>query len=175
MIAAIIQQPSTYPLPQYRPELINRWHYVLNGMVQMGKLTQQQANAMKFPAPGDYVPQTSAPMSGIPTSSTWFTTSWSTSITSARRRSTPAGTRSVTSIDNAKMAELYQAVSDNEAQIDESSFPFDPTYMHAGAVLENPADGSIQALYPGPGYPGRSTTGPERSSPRVTARRSPAK
>ena len=52
VIAAIIQQPSNYPLPQYRAQLENRWHYVLNGMVQMGKLTQQQADAMKFPAPG---------------------------------------------------------------------------------------------------------------------------
>ncbi len=37
VIAAIVQQPSTYPLPQYRPELEARWHYVLNGMVQMGE------------------------------------------------------------------------------------------------------------------------------------------
>ena len=58
VIAAIIQQPSTYPLPQYRAQLVNRWHYVLNGMVQMGTLTQQQADTMKFPAPGNHVPQT---------------------------------------------------------------------------------------------------------------------
>ena len=64
-----------------------------------------------------------------------------------------------TSIDDAKMEALYQAVRDNEAQIDASSVPFDPTYMHAGAVLENPADGSIQALYPGPGYPGSKYNG----------------
>jgi membrane peptidoglycan carboxypeptidase len=31
--------------------------------------------------------------------------------------------------------------------------------MHAGAVLENPVDGSIQALYPGPGYPGAKYNG----------------
>src|SRR5258705_7859646 len=58
VIAAIIQQPSTYPLPQYRTQLEARWHYVLNGMVQMGTLTQQKAAAMKFPVPGDHVPQT---------------------------------------------------------------------------------------------------------------------
>ena len=51
VIAAIIQQPSTYPLPQYRAQLETRWHYVLNGMVQMGTLTEQKAAAMKFPAP----------------------------------------------------------------------------------------------------------------------------
>ena len=38
MIAAMIQQPSTYPLPQYRAQLEARWHYVLNGMVAMGTL-----------------------------------------------------------------------------------------------------------------------------------------
>ena len=36
VIAAIIQQPSTYPLAQYRTQLEARWHYVLNGMVKRG-------------------------------------------------------------------------------------------------------------------------------------------
>jgi membrane peptidoglycan carboxypeptidase len=31
--------------------------------------------------------------------------------------------------------------------------------MHAGAVLENPADGAIQAIYPGPGYIGYKYNG----------------
>ena len=68
MIAAIIQQPSNYPLPKYRAQLEDRWHYVLNGMVQMGTLTAQQAAAMKFPAPGNPCRRPSAAMSGIPTS-----------------------------------------------------------------------------------------------------------
>jgi membrane peptidoglycan carboxypeptidase len=59
-----------------------------------------------------------------------------------------------TTIDDAKMAALYAAVRDNEATMDASGVPFNPTYMHAGAVLEDPATGAIQALYPGPGYPG---------------------
>ena len=37
VIAALIQQPSTYPLPQYRPELEARWHYVIDGMVADGQ------------------------------------------------------------------------------------------------------------------------------------------
>ena len=80
-----------------------------------------------------------------------------------------------TSIDDAKMAGLYQAVRDNEAQIAGTAKPFDPTYMHAGAVLENPGDGSIQALYPDRVTRVRSTTGQGRSSPRASARRSPVK
>ena len=64
-----------------------------------------------------------------------------------------------TTIDDAKMKALYQAVIENEAQIDASGVPLDPTYMHAGAVLEDPASGAIQALYPGPGYPGAKYNG----------------
>ncbi len=48
-IAAIIQEPSTYWLLQYRPNLIARWHYVLNGMVSIGDLSQAQASSMTFP------------------------------------------------------------------------------------------------------------------------------
>ena len=159
VIAAIIQQPSTYPLPQYRPELINRWHYVLNGMVQMGNLTQQQANAMKFPDPGDYVPQTVGSDVWDPYILNMVYNELVDVYHFSQSQIYNGGYTIRTSIDDAKMAELYQAVRDNEAQIDASSVPFDPTYMHAGAVLENPADGSIQALYPGPGYPGSKYNG----------------
>ena len=159
VIAAIIQQPSTYPLPQYRPELINRWHYVLSGMVQMGKLTQQQANAMKFPVPGNFVPQTVGSDVWDPYVLNMVYNELIDVYHFSQSQIYTGGYTIRTSIDNAKMAELYQAVRDNEAQIDASSVPFDPTYMHAGAVLENPADGSIQALYPGPGYPGSKYNG----------------
>ncbi len=154
VIAAIIQQPSTYPLPQYRPELINRWHYVLNGMVQMGNLTAQQADVMKFPKPGDFTAQTVGKDVWDPYVLNMVYNELVDVYHFSQSQIYNGGYVIRTSIDDTKMAELYQAVSDNEAQMDASSVPFDPTYMHAGAVLENPADGSIQALYPGPGYPG---------------------
>src|SRR4029077_18908991 len=50
VIAAIIQEPSNYPLPQYRSNLISRWrNYVLKGLVQMHDITQAQADTMQFP------------------------------------------------------------------------------------------------------------------------------
>ena len=162
VIAAILQQPSTYPLPQYRPELINRWHYVLGGMVQMGKLTQQQANAMKFPVPSDYVPQTVGSDVWDPYILNMVYSELVDVYHFSQAQIYTGGYTIRTSIDNAKMAELYQAVRDNEAQMDASSVPFNPTYMHAGAVLENPADGSIQALYGGPGYIGWKYNGTGR-------------
>ena len=159
VIAAIIQQPSTYPLPQYRPELIARWHYVLNGMVQMGNLTAQQANAMKFPKPGDFAAQSVGNDVWDPYVLNMVYNELVDVYHFSQSQIYNGGYVIRTSIDNAKMAELYQAVRDNEAQIDASSVPFEPTYMHAGAVLENPADGSIQALYAGPGYPGQKYNG----------------
>ena len=159
VIAAIIQQPSTYPLPQYRPQLEARWHYVLNGMVQMGTLTAQQAAAMKFPTPGNHVPQTFGtrclgslrPQHGPERADHVYHLT--------QQQIYNGGYVIRTTIDDAKMAALYQAVRDNEAQINASSRPLAPSYMHAGAVLEDPASGAIQAMYAGPGYLGAKYNG----------------
>jgi len=166
VIAAIIQQPSNYPLPQYRAQLENRWRYVLNGMVQMGTLTAQQAATMKFPVPRSYVPQTVG-------SDVWdpyvLNMVWN-ELTDIYHLSTSqiynGGYVIRTSVDDKKMAALYAAVRANLATINASGNPFHPSYMHVGAVLEDPATGAIQALYPGPGYPGAKYNG---TGKRITA------
>ena len=151
VIAAIIQQPSNYPLPQYRPQLEARWHYVLNGMVQMGTLTEQQATTMKFPVPRDHVPQTYGTKVWDPYVLTMVYNELRDVYHFSNSQIYTGGYVIKTSIDDSKMAALYQAVSENEALINQSSeFPF-RSYMHAGAVLEDPGTGAIQALYPGPG------------------------
>jgi membrane peptidoglycan carboxypeptidase len=160
VIAAIIQQPSTYPLPQYRPQLENRWHYVLRGMVQMGSLTQQQADSMKFPAPaGNYVPRTVGTDVWDPYVLDMVYNELTDVYHFTQSQIYNGGYVIRTSIDDRKMAALYQDVRDTEGQINQSSFPFYPTYMHAAAVLEDPGTGAIQALYPGPGYPGSKYNG----------------
>ncbi len=159
VIAAIIQQPSTYPLPKYRAQLKNRWHYVLNGMVQIGTLTQQQANTMKFPAPGDHVPQSVGTDVWDPYVLAMVYNELRDVYHFTQTQIYNGGYVIRTTIDDRKMAALYQAVRDNVAQIDASGVPFNPAYMHAGAVLEDPATGAIQALYPGPGYPGSRYNG----------------
>ena len=162
VIAAIIQQPSTYPLPEFRAELVHRWHYVLNGMVQMGNLTAQQAAAMKFPAPGDNVPQSVGADVWDPYVLNMVYNELVDVYHFSPSQIYNGGYVIRTTIDDRKMAALYQAVRDNQALMDASSVPFDPTYMHAGAVLEDPATGAIQALYPGPGYPGSRYNGTGR-------------
>ncbi|HEY6791504.1 MAG TPA: transglycosylase domain-containing protein, partial [Trebonia sp.] len=69
VLASFIQQPANYPLPQYRAQLIARWHYVLQGMVTMGELTPAQAAAQKFPKLQTDSPDFS-PQSGTAASST---------------------------------------------------------------------------------------------------------
>jgi membrane peptidoglycan carboxypeptidase len=159
VIAAIIQQPSTYPLPQYRAELKARWQYVLNGMVQTGTLSQQKASAMKFPAPGDFVAQSVGSQVWDPYVLNMVYNELIDVYHFSQSQIYTGGYVIRTSIDDAKMAALYQAVITNEAVMDESSIPFNPLYMHAGAVLEDPATGAIEALYPGPGYPGAKYNG----------------
>jgi membrane peptidoglycan carboxypeptidase len=132
---------------------------VLNGMVQMGKLTAQQAAAMKFPKLGTYVPQSVGSDVWDPYVLNMVYNELTDVYHFSQSQIYNGGYVIRTSIDDAKMQALYQAIRDNEAQIDESSVPFDPTYMHAGAVLEDPATGAIQALYPGPGYPGSKYNG----------------
>ena len=163
VIAAILQQPSTYPLQQYRPQLEARWHYVLNGMVQMGTLSQATAQQLKFPAPGNHVAQSVGKDVWDPYILSMVYSELSEVYHLSQSQIYNGGYTIRTSIDDAKMRALYQAVSANEAQIDQSSsFPFNPTYMHAAAVLENPANGAIQAVYAGPGYPGSRYNGTGR-------------
>jgi membrane peptidoglycan carboxypeptidase len=159
VIAAVIQQPSTYPLPQYRAQLVNRWHYVLDGMVQTGAITQQQAAAMKFPKMGDYVPQSVGSDVWDPYVLNMVQNELEDVYHLTSSQILNGGYVIRTSINDAKMAALYQSVRDGEAQIDESSVPFSPTTMHAGAVLEDPSTGAIEALYPGPGYAGSKYNG----------------
>jgi membrane peptidoglycan carboxypeptidase len=161
VIAAMIQQPSTYPLPQYRPELEARWSYVISGMVEMGALTEQKAATAKFPKLGDYIPQTVGNNVWDPYILNMVYNELVQIYHFSPSQIYNGGYVIRTTIDDSKMAALYQAVMQNEAQINASANPFE-SYMHVGAVLEDPATGAIQALYPGPGYPGSRYNGTGR-------------
>ena len=163
VIAAIIQQPSTYPMARYRPQLEARWHYVLNGMVQMGTLTAQQAAALKFPVPGNHVPQTVGQDVWDPYVLNMVQNELEHVYHLSQQQIYNGGYVIRTTVSDKKMASLYQAVRDNEALINTSTgHPLDPSYMHAAAVLEDPASGAIQAVYAGPGYIGAKYNGTGR-------------
>ena len=169
VIAAMIQQPSTYPLPQYRPELEARWSYVITGMVQMGTLTAQDAATMKFPVPGDYLAQSVGPDVWDPYILDVVYNELVDVYHFSPSQIYNGGYKIVTSIDDAKMKALYQAVQQNEAAMAQGGVPL-PDYAQVGAVLENPATGAIEAMYPGPGYPGSKYVNHDGSTHKMTAK-----
>jgi membrane peptidoglycan carboxypeptidase len=169
VIAAMIQQPSTYPLPQYRPELMARWQYVITGMVRTGTLSAQDAAKAKFPKLGDYVPQTFGKDVWDPYVLNVVKNELTQVYHFSETQLDDGGYTIRTTIDDAKMAALYQAVQQNEVAMAQGGVPL-PYYAQVGAVLENPANGAIQAMYPGPGYPGSKYVDHEGGTHKMTAR-----
>jgi membrane peptidoglycan carboxypeptidase len=49
LLAAVLRAPSYYDPAAHHGQAVARWHYVLDGMVSTGHLTQPQADAMRFP------------------------------------------------------------------------------------------------------------------------------
>ena len=150
MIAAMPQAPDGYnPDPSsgvgYK-NLVYRWHYVLNSMVQMGWLSQSQASAQKFPKLVKA-----------------FNNSWSgyrgyimeavqneleTTYHYSAEQIANGGLRITTTLSQPMMNSLYASVKQEESLIKGGM----PNWAHAGAVLEQPSTGEIWAFYGGPNY-----------------------
>jgi membrane peptidoglycan carboxypeptidase len=165
VLASLIQQPSNYPLPQYRADLKGRWSTVLGDMVKDGFITQAQANAQKFPALLTDSGTASSPAAASAASSSdpWapyiMQTVYSelTAATAQGGANVPAqevktgGLRVVTTISSSMEKALYKAVDANIAAIKATPGAQFPSYVRVGAELQNPSNGEIIALYPGPG------------------------
>jgi membrane peptidoglycan carboxypeptidase len=164
VIAAIIQQPSNFPQPQYRPNLTARWHYVLNGMVQMKDITQAQADAMQFPK---MLTDTKASATRQAAGTTSSSDPWAqylmnvvynelTSPISVGGDGVPVttletgGLKIITTISRPMEVEMYHAVNENIAAIKASGYSL-PSYALIGAELQNPNTGAIVGMYPGRG------------------------
>jgi membrane peptidoglycan carboxypeptidase len=165
VIAAMIQQPSTYPLLQYRSDLTARWrNYVLDGLVKMHDITQAQADTMQFPKMLTDT-QSSAAEQAAGTTST--NDPWApylmnvvynelTSPVSLGGDGVPVATletgglKIITTISRPMEVEMYHAVNENIAAIKASGNSL-PSYALIGTVLQNPNTGAIAAMYPGRG------------------------
>jgi membrane peptidoglycan carboxypeptidase len=170
VIAAIIQAPSTYYLPQYRTNLETRWTYVLDGMVKIGDLSQAQANSMKFPKLLTDNPNYTAPglSTGCSTTSTqpwasYLMTQICSELTSpvkdggedvSQSDLDNGGMKVITTISLSMEQEMYKAVDENIAQIKntaEATVSTLPPWALIGAELQDPQTGAILAEYPGRG------------------------
>ena len=118
---------------------------------------------MKFPVPGDHVPQTVGtrrlgslrPQHGPERAR-------ATSTTCRRRRSTTAATSSAPPSTTRRWRRCTRPSARTKRRSTRAAVPFDLSYMHAGAVLEDPGTGAIQAVYAGPGYIGAKYNGTGR-------------
>jgi membrane peptidoglycan carboxypeptidase len=156
VIAAIIQQPTNYPLPQYRKDLIARWHdEVLDGMVKMGDLSQTAADTMKFPK---LLTDSGTQQQGMASSSD----PWAPYIMNVvanelegvdhltQTQLETGGYKIVTTISRPMEVQLYSAVETNVKLIRQEGYTL-PYYALIGAELQNPGNGAIVAMYPGRG------------------------
>jgi membrane peptidoglycan carboxypeptidase len=161
VIAAIIQQPSNYPQPQFRSALTARWHYVLNGMVKTGDLSQAQADSMSFP-------KLLTDQQSTGTQQAYGTTSsndpWAPYIMNVVYNELTApslehvstselengGLKIITTISRPMEVELYSAVNQNVKLIRQEGYTL-PSYAMIGAELQDPGTGAIVAMYPGRG------------------------
>jgi len=164
VIAALIQQPSLYPQPQYRANLTARWHYVLNGMVSLHDISQAQADTMRFPK---LLTDTQGAKTNEAAGTTSTSDPWAPYIMSEvyhELTDSPAlggdhvpvptletgGLKIITTISRPMEVEMYHAVNENIAAIKASGASM-PSYALIGTVLQNPDTGAIAAMYPGPG------------------------
>jgi membrane peptidoglycan carboxypeptidase len=158
LLAAIIQQPTNYPLPEYRSDLEARWQYVRQGLLSMNWITQAQYNAMSFPKFGDYIPQNFGPNVWDPYVLNVVQNELEGVEHLSQSKIFNNGYKIVTTIDPAKMDALYQSVGQQETAMVEGGEGLQ-SYMHVGAILENPNTSAIEAMYGGPGYPGSKYNG----------------
>ena len=150
VLAAIIQQPTNYPLPQFRAQLTARWHYVLNGMVTMGDLTQAQADTMAFPKMYDTPLQSYGADPWDPYVMGVVQNELEGVDHVTLQKLDTGGYKIVTTISRSMEAALYKSVDENIKAIHEQGNTL-PSYAMIGAELQNPGNGAIVAMYPGPG------------------------
>ncbi|HEX4256314.1 MAG TPA: transglycosylase domain-containing protein [Streptosporangiaceae bacterium] len=149
-IAAIIQSPSYYPTQAGQPALIQRWHYVLNGMVTMGDISAAKAASLKFPVPFKAHDQTAggSAYDQYVLDIVKNELSADYGLTSAQWDND--GLRIVTTLSKPMMDDLYHAVNVNEKQMAADGGAL-PSYAMVGAELQDPQTGTIAAFYGGPG------------------------
>jgi membrane peptidoglycan carboxypeptidase len=158
LIAAVIQQPSTYPLPQYHSNFVARWQYVVQGLVKMGKITPQAAASLTFPTFGDHQPQTYGNAVWDP----YVVDTVESELQEVDGYTMPElednGYKIITTVDPTKMNALYSAVQTEENDMAEDGEALQ-SYMHVGAVLVDPGSAGIVAMYGGPGFVGAKYNG----------------
>ncbi|WP_371518715.1 transglycosylase domain-containing protein [Kitasatospora sp. NBC_01300] len=155
-LASLLQAPSSYDVktatPANREKAIARWHYTLDGMVQLGFLTDAERTATTFPEPID--PQ---PATGLSGQAGYLVGVADDYLVSAGIIDTATlkagGWRITTTFDKPKQDAFHKAVQDELTdELDPQRRPATDTDVRvAGASVET-ATGRVVAVYGGPDY-----------------------
>jgi membrane peptidoglycan carboxypeptidase len=170
VIASMIQQPSYYsPNPKDGARyqgLVFRWKYVLGAMVKMGTLSQQDESAAlkKFPAVVKAVNNSWAGYNGYVMNAVLYELQHTYGY--SQHTIFNGGLRVITTFNQHLMKSLYATVRADRALMKHATPPSPPGgptvacgahgclphYVHIGALLEDPANGAVLAMYSGPNY-----------------------
>jgi membrane peptidoglycan carboxypeptidase len=136
--------------------LVSRWHTVLADMVQYGDISQAQADAQKFPK----IAKSNA-LAGWTGVQGYLMQMVEQELTAPKayggvgltdQQLSTGGYKIVTTFNMAEVKALAKSVNEIKAQIQAASGSRFPSYDRIGAVLENPKNGAIEAIYGGPGW-----------------------
>ncbi|MFJ2867319.1 transglycosylase domain-containing protein [Kitasatospora sp. NPDC087314] len=155
-LASLLQAPSSYDVktatPANREKAIARWNYTLDGMVQLGFLTNAERAATTFPEPND--PQ---PATGLSGQAGYLVGVADDYLVSAGIIDTATlkagGWRITTTFDKPKQDAFSKAVQDELTdELDPRTRPTTDTDVRVAGASVEPATGRVVAVYGGPDY-----------------------
>ncbi|NGO47789.1 transglycosylase domain-containing protein [Streptomyces ureilyticus] len=153
-LASLLNAPSKYDVtahPENRPAVVDRWNYVLDGMVEKKWLTPLERAGLEFPAPKEA--KGSAGLSGQRGYLVQAVKDYLTGgeIIDEETLAT-GGYRITTTIQKDKQNAFVKAVDDQVMdQLDKKSRKIDRN-VRAGGVSIDPATGKVVAMYGGIDY-----------------------
>jgi membrane peptidoglycan carboxypeptidase len=143
-LAAAIQTPSTFALPEYQGYALARWQYVVDGMVKLGAISPGDAAAMTFPKPDK---EAETPSLRGQTGYMWQLAK----LEATKDRGYTedqikrGGLKIVTTFNKNLMDAAEHAVT---SQLPKGT----PKQVRAGLAAVNPANGEVEAFYGGRDY-----------------------
>jgi membrane peptidoglycan carboxypeptidase len=166
MIAAMIQSPGYYSADpkdgaKYS-SLVWRWHYVVNAMVGMGALSAREAAQLKFPTLAKPVNNSWSGYKGYIMQAVQYELENTYHYSAAKVDS--GGLKVVTTFNKSLMNSLYATVRNDEKEMRNCAPPPIlgaaapaackklPSWVHVGALLEQPGTGAVLAMYSGPNF-----------------------
>ncbi|MGW3040138.1 transglycosylase domain-containing protein [Kitasatospora sp. NPDC001159] len=155
-LASLLQAPSLYDVktatPANREKAIARWNYALDGMVQLGFLTQADRAATTFPDPID--PQPATGLSGqagylVGVADDYLISSGIIDAPTLKA----GGWRITTTFEKPRQDAFVKAVQDELTdELDPKARPITDTDVRVAGASVDPATGRVVAVYGGPDY-----------------------